>query len=123
MTEADNDAILNKIYNYNLSSFGGKLLFEYNISEDDICKITQNRFLNDVLLSWCRCKSNVVIQSYRREILWNNRNIKAGVNTIMFSNWFHNGIKVLKTYMMTPQRSFTHIVDCVKFTTYQKVIF
>ena len=59
-------------------------------------RITQNRFLNDVLLSWCRCKSNVVIQSYRHEILWNNSNVKAGVNTIMFSNWFHNGIKVLK---------------------------
>ena len=71
-------------------------MFECNISEDDICKITQNRFLNDVLLSCCRCKSNVVIQSYRHEILWNNSNIKAGVNTLMFSNWFRNGIKVFK---------------------------
>ena len=71
-------------------------MFECNISEDDICRITQNRFLNDVLLSWCRCKSNVVIQSYRHEILWNNSNVKAGVYTIMFPNWFHNGIKVLK---------------------------
>ena len=71
-------------------------MFECNISEDDICKITQNRFLNDVLLSWYRCKSNVVIQSYRHEILWNNSNIKAGANTIMFSSWFHNGIKVFK---------------------------
>ena len=52
MIEAENDAILNKIYIHSLSSFGGKLLFECNISEDDICKITQNRFLNDVLLSW-----------------------------------------------------------------------
>ena len=95
MIEAENDAILNKIYINSLSSFGGKLLFECNISKDDICKITQNRFLSDVLLSWCRCKSNV-IQSYRHEILWNNSNIKADVNTIMFSNWFHNGIKVFK---------------------------
>ena len=96
MIEADNDAILNKIYINNVSSFGGKLLFECNISEDDICKITQNRFLNDVLLLWCRCKSNVVIQSYRHEILWNYSNIKAGTNTIMFSNWFRNGIKAFK---------------------------
>ena len=50
LIEADNDAILNKIYINNLSSFGRKLLFECNISEDDICKITHNRFLNDVLL-------------------------------------------------------------------------
>ena len=96
MIEAENDAILNKIYINSLSSFGGKLLFECNISEDDICRITPNSILNDVLLSWCRCKSNVVIQSYRHEILWNNSNVKAGVNTIMFPNWFHNGIKVLK---------------------------
>ena len=122
MIEAENETILNKIYINSLSSFGGKLLFECNISEDDICRITPNRFLKDVLLSWCRCKSNVVIQNYRHEILWNNSNVKAGVNTIMFSNWFHNE-KFLKTYMMTPQRSFTHLVDYEKFTTYPKVIF
>ena len=69
MIEAENDEILNKIYINSLSSFGGKLFSEFNISEDDICKITQNRLLNDVLLSWCRCKSNVVLQSYRHEIL------------------------------------------------------
>ena len=50
MIEADNDAILNKININNLSSFSGKLLFECNTPEDDICRITQNRFLNDVLL-------------------------------------------------------------------------
>ena len=38
MIEAENDAILNKIYINSLSSFGGKLLFECNISEDDICR-------------------------------------------------------------------------------------
>ena len=96
MIEVDSDAILNKIYINNLSSFGGKLLFECNTSEDDICKIIQNRFLNDVLLLWCRCKSSVVIQSCRHEILWNNSNIKADADTIMFSNWFHKGIKVFK---------------------------
>ena len=32
MIEADNDVILNKIYINNLSSFGGKLLFECNVS-------------------------------------------------------------------------------------------
>ena len=45
MVEAENDAILNRKYINNLSSFGGTLLFESTISEDDICKFTQNRFL------------------------------------------------------------------------------
>ena len=30
------------------------------------------------------------------EILWNNSNIKAADNTIMFANWFNNGIKFFK---------------------------
>ena len=44
MIEAENVAILKKIFINSLSSFGGKLSFECNISEDDTCKITQNRF-------------------------------------------------------------------------------
>ena len=31
--------------------------------------------------------------------------------------------KILKTYMMMHQRSFTHIVDYEKFKAYPKVIF
>ena len=93
MVEAEHDAILNRIYIHNLRSFGGKLLFVCNILENDVCSYIQNRFLKFVLLAWCRCKANVVISSYRHEILWNNSNIKAVDNTIMFANWFHNGIK------------------------------
>ena len=66
-------------------------MFESNISENDVCNYTQNIFLKDVLLAWCRCKANVVISSYRYKILWDNSNIKAVDNTIMFANWFHNG--------------------------------
>ena len=64
--EAENDSILNRIYIYNLRSFGGNLLFECNISENDICKFTQNRFLKnilDILFAWCKCTSNAVISS------------------------------------------------------------
>ena len=76
MVEAENDAILNRIYIHNLRPFGGKLLFECNILENDVCRYTQNRFLKDVLLAWCRCKANVAIPSYKHEILWNNSNIR-----------------------------------------------
>ena len=43
MMEAENDTILNRTYMIinNLSSFGGKLLLENNISESNICKFTQ----------------------------------------------------------------------------------
>ena len=71
-------------------------MFECNILENDVCRYTQSRFLKDVLLAWCRCKANVVIPSYRHEILWNNSNIKAADKTIMFANWFNNGIKFFK---------------------------
>ena len=96
MINADNDSILNRIYIYNLRAYGGNLLFECNISENDICKFTQNIFLKDVLPAWCKCTANAVISSYRHEILWNNSHIKAGANTIMFANWYHNGIKFFK---------------------------
>ena len=51
MVEAENDAILNRIYINNLRPFGGKLLFECNILENDVCRYTQNRFLNSLSLS------------------------------------------------------------------------
>ena len=82
MIEADNDSILNRMYIYNLRSFGGNLLFECNISENDICKFTQNIFLKDVLSAWCKYTANAVISSYSHEILWNNSHIKAGANAI-----------------------------------------
>ena len=88
--------ILNRIYIHNLQPFGEKLLFQCYILENDVCRYTQNRFLKDVLLAWRRCKANVVIPSYRHEILWENSNIKAADNTIMYANWFHNGIKFFK---------------------------
>ena len=69
MVEAENDAILNRIYIHSLTPFWGKLVFECNILENDVCRYTQNRFLKDVLLAWCRCKANVVIPSYRHELL------------------------------------------------------
>ena len=102
--------ILDRIYINNLCSFCLKFSFESNISKDDICKFTQNRFLKDVPLSWCSYKTNVVIPSYRHKIMWNNSNIKAGSNTLVFANWYRNGLKFLKTYMMTQQRKYNHIV-------------
>ena len=41
MIEADTDSILNRIYIFNLRAFGGNLLFECSISENDI-----NYFVN-----------------------------------------------------------------------------
>ena len=66
---AGNDVILNRIIVDNLRPFGGKLLFECNILENDVCRYTQIRLLKHVLLAWCRCKANTVIPSYRHEIL------------------------------------------------------
>ena len=52
MIEADNDTILHRIYINNLSSFGGKLLFEFNVSVNDICKFTQNIYQQSQLIWW-----------------------------------------------------------------------
>ena len=45
------------------------------------------------MAAWCKCIENPVISSYRHEILWNNSNVKVEGNTIMYTNWFSNGIK------------------------------
>ena len=82
MIEADNDPILNRMYIYNLRSFGGNLLFECNISENSICKFMQTVFLKDVLSAWCKYTANAVISSHSNAILWNNSHIKAGANAI-----------------------------------------
>ena len=63
MIEADNDSILNSTYINNLQAFGGNLLFECNISENDICKFKHNIFLKDVLSALCKCTANAVISS------------------------------------------------------------
>ena len=93
MIESGDNGILKNIYLSKLKPFGGKLLFECNFSENDIHRFTQNNFLKDILAAWCKCIENPVISSYRHEILWNNSNVKVEGNTIMYTNWFSNGIK------------------------------
>ena len=93
MIESEDNGILKNIYLSKLKPFGGKLLFECNFSENDIHRFTQNNFLKDILAAWCKCIENPVIRSYRREIIWNNSNVKVEGNTIMYTNWFSNGIK------------------------------
>ena len=93
MIESEDNGILKNIYLSKLKPFGGKLLFECNFSENDIHRFTQNIFLKDILAAWCKCIENPVISSYRHEILWNNSNVKVEGNTIMYTNWFSNGIK------------------------------
>ena len=91
-------------------------MYEYTISKDDILQIYANRFLKDVLVSWCRCKTNVVIPSYWHAILWNNSNRKACANTIMLANLFHNGIKVFKdtTKKVYPYRRLREIYNMLE---------
>ena len=95
--ESDENGILNKIYMNKLNPYGGKLLFECNYSTKDADVFADgNTFLKDVLTSWASCISKPAIVSYRNEILWNNNYIRAGGRTIMYKNWYHNGIKYLK---------------------------
>ena len=93
MIESEDNGILKNIYISKLKPFGGKFLFECNFSENDIHRFMQNNFLKDILAAWCKCIENPVISSYRHEILWNNSNVKVEGNTIMYTNWFSNGIK------------------------------
>lgn len=95
--ESDNNGMLNKMYLSKLRPFGDKLVFECNISENDINQFAQNNtFLKDILRAWINFASRTAILSYRNEILWNNSYIRTGENTIMYLNWYNNGIKYIK---------------------------
>ena len=63
MIEPEDNRILKNIYLSKLKPFGGKLLFEFNFSENDIHRFTQNKFLKDILAAWCKCIKNPVISS------------------------------------------------------------
>ncbi|MCG7875526.1 MAG: reverse transcriptase domain-containing protein [Candidatus Thiodiazotropha endolucinida] len=112
---SDDNGILNKLYLDKLKPFGGKLLFECNFSDEDIGKILpKNTFLADILAAWFSCNTKTHISDYRNEILWNNQQIKADGNTIMFLNWYYKGIKYIKDIFNDNEKkllSFTNIKE------------
>ena len=104
MIESEDNGILKNIYLSKLKHFGGN--FYLNVTSLKTIYIALRKFfLKDILAAWCKCIVNPVISSYRHEILWNNSNVKVEGNTIMYTNWFSNGIKYFEDVYNTTAKA------------------
>ena len=95
--ETAETGMLSQTYLNKLKQFGGKLFFQCNFSDKDVVEIIQkNTFFKETLITWCKENSTETIFSYANELLWNNKHIKAGENTIMYIDWCNKGILYFK---------------------------
>ena len=84
-----------------LQPYGGSLLFECNLKEEDINSSFNfsDVFLIEVLGIWCELNYQDVLTSsthFHSQILWNNSLIKIGKKPIFYKKWFQKGIVFVK---------------------------
>ena len=93
----DNTGDWKHIYLKQLDRFGGKLIFECNISIKDLDnkKKIESRFLLDILQSWSCINYSDVVEDINKQILWNNSYIKNNNTTIFNKSLFMKGIKYI----------------------------
>ena len=110
-----------QIYLQKFKKLGKELIFECNITKNDINKVLKRgTFISDVILSWLEIKSsnkllndNINISS---EIIWNNTNLKISNQVYFFEKWFQNGIKYLNDIFDYQNQRFYHYIDLtIKF--------
>lgn len=85
-------------YNKELNKHGGDLMFKCNLKHDDTKHIVKKyRFLNEILISWCKVNFKDAATNICNEILWHNTNLKDGYNkTILYKDWYNKGIMYIK---------------------------
>ena len=84
-------------YNENILKFGGKLLFECNLTEKDIkINFPHRGFLQDILISQSKVKGNAEQTNIRKEIIWNNSKIKVQNKTLFNQKWFERGVQFIE---------------------------
>ena len=79
----NNKGMWKLFYNENILKFGGKLLFECNLTEKDIkINFPHRGFLKDILIAWSKVKGNAEQTNIGKEIIWNNSKIKVQDKTL-----------------------------------------
>ena len=92
-----NSGILKRIYQNKLNKYGGKLILECNLTNQDISHLFKNdKFLQAIIQSWNSIYKIETKENVKDEILWNNRHIKTGLYTIFYEGWYNKGIKQLQ---------------------------
>ena len=84
------------IYETIIKKYGGNLIFESNLKEEDIKQIIpHNKFFQDVLIGWnnIKCKQN---NNLKENLIWNNSNIKIDGKTLFWKEWYEKGISYIE---------------------------
>ena len=89
-----NNGTLKEIYLKTIHKCGGKLILECNTSVQDILKLFHRKtFIQTILKSWILIRKPETKEHINQEIIWNNKYIKVGNETIYFKLWYNKGIK------------------------------
>ena len=107
------------IYLQKLKRFGGELIFECNITNQEIDKlIKRGSFISDVIKSWIEIKSTTRTENNNlnvsSEIIWNNKNLKISNKVYCFKNWFQAGVKYIKDIFDYDNRRFYSYIDLIR---------
>ena len=94
LLETNDENPLKNIYLEHLNKYGGKLIFECNMSEIDINSyFKKNAFLKDILNAWRTIfKTQLTSISYS-SIIWNNSSIRSGHKPLFYRTWLEKGIQ------------------------------
>ena len=99
-----------------LQPYGGSLLFECNLKEEDINSSFNfsDLFLIEVLGIWCELNYQDVLTSsthFHSQILWNNSLIRIGKKPIFYKKWFQKGIVFVKDLLKGNSSQFLSHVE------------
>ena len=104
--DENNKGIWKEFYLEKLNAYGGKLILESNLHEQDSGQIAKgNMFLRDVLAGWCKI-NNYDTNMIAKEIIWNNSKIKCNSKVLFYRDWYEKGIKFIEHIYDFRQRKF-----------------
>ena len=84
------------LYLKHLNKFGGKLIFECNLTEDDLKRyFNANTFLSDILIAWRKIFAHQLSPFSSKTVIWNNSLIRAGNKPLFYKRWSEKGITTL----------------------------
>ena len=50
----------------------------------------------EILISWIKIRSKLSKDNTKKELIWNNKDIKCNEDTVFYIYWYTNGIKSLE---------------------------
>ena len=97
--DVKNKGLWKMFYKRILHKYGDHLIFECKLTEADIHKMyKENMFLKDILISWQKIQIGLPKNNIKKEIIWNNTEIKCNGETFFYKDWYEKGIKFLEHF-------------------------